>query len=216
MLKTMNVPKVNHDPELAATRLSGNVGSTEIIMKIVSKILLAVVVTTLAAGCGDSNKPTSKWVAAGTAKVNLPQAAFTGDAGAIKLAIAQGANLDEKSADQGNTPLMVAAVFGHTEAAEALIKGGANLNLQDNNGSTALIDAAFFCHADIVKALVKAGADKNLTNKWGATALQSVQAPFEAVQPAYDDLSPVLAQLGMKLDYDQLKADRPKIAKLLE
>ncbi|MEI6075254.1 MAG: ankyrin repeat domain-containing protein [Verrucomicrobiota bacterium] len=185
-------------------------------MKILKILFLPVLAANLLTGCGDSHpkKPVSKWAAAGT--VSLQDAAFNGNVEAINQHIANGSDLNAKDPKTGSTPLISAAVAGQTQAAKALITGGANLNLQNNDGSTALMCAAFFGHADLVRALLQAGADKNLRNKFGSTALESVQVPFESVQGIYDYLGTVLAPAGLKLDYAQIKAERPRIARLLQ
>ena len=92
---------------------------------------LAVGVVLLAAGCSYAMPP-------------LHEAAFTGNTGAIKAAIAAGRNLDAKWDEprrgvEGNyarqiglTPLMMAARTGQLEAARLLVDGGANLYAQVN------------------------------------------------------------------------------------
>jgi hypothetical protein len=59
------------------------------------------------------------------------------------------------------------------------------------------------------------GADKNARNNAGATALESVAGPFDAVKGTYDFLQSVLGPRGLELDYEQIKATRPKIAEML-
>ena len=85
-----------------------------------------------------------------------------------------GANLNEKDQVGGSSPLIIAATFGQTEVAIALIEAGVDINQKNNDGSTALHTAALFCHTDIVKALLDKGADKSVRNHSGATALELV------------------------------------------
>ena len=54
----------------------------------------------------------------------------------MKLLVDRGAKLDEQD-DQGRTALMIAAVLGHTAAAEALLARGADRTLKDKDGKTA-------------------------------------------------------------------------------
>ena len=58
----------------------------------------------------------------------------------------------------------MAVYYGYTATAEALIKAGANLDLQDKNGNTALIVAARYGRTATVEALIKAGANLDLQN----------------------------------------------------
>jgi len=160
----------------------------------------------LFAGCGQPQPPA----------VSLEDAAVQGNVAAIRQHVAAGSNLDARNPQSSATPLIVAAAFGQTAAAKALIQGGANLNLGDKDGGTALHAAAFLCHPEIVQALLEAGADKAARNNAGATALESVEAPFELVVGIYDLLGQVLGPAGLTLDYDRIKAERPRIARLLK
>ena len=145
----------------------------------------------------------------------LITAAALGKTEAAKLLIDAGADLNIKNFD-GSTALHTAAAFGKKEAAKILIDAGADLNLQNNHGATALHTAAFFCRVEIVEALLEKGADKTLKNKTGQTALETVEGPFEDIKSIYDAVDASLKPLGLKLDYDLIKATRPKIAEMLK
>ena len=101
------------------------------------------------------------------------------------------------------------------EAARALIQAGADVNSRGKDGATPLITPAFLCRAEIVRALLDHGADKNAKNNAGATALDSVAGSFDEVKGFYDLLQAALGSVGLKLDYEQIKATRPKIANML-
>ena len=47
------------------------------------------------------------------------------------------------------------------------------------------------------------------------SAYDGVVAPFEAVKPIYDFLQQVMGPLGLQVDYERIKAERPNIAELL-
>jgi len=147
--------------------------------------------------------------------MDLHSAAFLGDLEAIEQHIQAGTDLNEKEPSMGSTALITAAVFGKTEVARALIKGGADVNLKNNEGSTALHTAAFLCRLEIVELLLSNGADKELQNNYGATALQSISAPFSEVKFIYDQFSKDLGPLGLKLDYAYVEATRPVIADMI-
>ncbi|MCB0586316.1 MAG: acyltransferase family protein [Phaeodactylibacter sp.] len=148
--------------------------------------------------------------------VGLHEAVIKGDAEAVRQHIKAGSNLDEKEPSGGSSPLITAAVFGKTEIALLLIDGGADVNFQNNEGSTPLITAAFFCRVKIVEALLANGADQQIRNNAGSTALDAVAAPFEAVKDTYDYFQNTLGSLGLKLDYEQIRKDRPRIAAMLQ
>jgi CubicO group peptidase (beta-lactamase class C family) len=149
-----------------------------------------------------------------TPSVNLHLAALQGNVDVVREHIEAGSNLDEKDA-YGSTPLMVAVTFGRTEVARVLIEAGADLHITNNDGGTPLHTAAFLCRVDIVEALLDAGANKYLRDNFGNTPLQTVSAPFEDVRGIYDTIAQALAPLGLELDYDNIRATRPRIAELL-
>ena len=147
---------------------------------------------------------------------SLHEAAMVGDIQAVRRLIESGADLNEQEASGGSSPLITAATFGHTGVARELIEAGAELNHQNNDGSTPLITAAFFCRTEIVEALLIAGADKSIRNNAGSTALEVVTVPFDAIKNVYDLIGDMLGPFGLKLDYDRIKATRPKIADMLQ
>ena len=60
------------------------------------------------------------------------------DVAAVKSALAAGAEVDPRDADQGSTPLIFAALFGRAEIANLLIAAGADVHATDYNGVDAL------------------------------------------------------------------------------
>jgi ankyrin repeat protein len=148
-------------------------------------------------------------------KTDIHTASLMGDLKAIQQHIKAGSDLNEKD-EYGSTPLIIAATFGKDEIARALIDAGADMNCRNNDGSTPLHVAAFLCRTEIVKMLLENGADKNLQNNFGSTALESVAGPFENVKGVYDQFSKDLGPLGLKLDYQYIKATRPGIAEMLK
>ena len=150
-----------------------------------------------------------------TPNIDIHSATLLGDLDAIQQHIQAGSDLDEKEPTLGSTPLISAAVFGKTEIAKALIEGGADVNLQNNDGSTALHSAAFLCRLEIVEMLLENGADKELLSNFGSTALQSVSPPFADVKYIYEQFSKDLGPLGFKLDYAYVEETRPIIAGML-
>ncbi|MGD8911987.1 MAG: ankyrin repeat domain-containing protein [Candidatus Thiodiazotropha sp.] len=83
------------------------------------------------------------------------------------------------------TPLMKAALNGHTKAVERLIVAGADVNQKDKGGYSSLMLAASNNHPDIIDLLIKAGADINqveMTKGWTALIWASKQGHKEAVE----------------------------------
>lgn len=157
----------------------------------------------------------SKRKAPESASVSLHAAAFQGNLEAIRRHIEAGSDLNERDPSSGGSPLSTAVVFGRTEAAMALIEAGADVNHRNDDGSTPLQSAAFLCRTEIVEILLANGADKDNRNHAGSSALESVAGPFEDVEAGYDHVRAILEPLGVEMDYERIKATRPKIAEML-
>jgi ankyrin repeat protein len=108
----------------------------------------------------------------------------------VKILIAHGADVNARSAlvkpetphpPNGNlvseqpkgglTPLLFAAREGALDAAQALVKAGADLNLAEPDGITPLIIAIINGHYDLAGVLLESGANPNILDKYGRTAL---------------------------------------------
>ena len=176
-------------------------------------------------GCGQ-DEATSPVMDAGAA-VALPEkevvlapsikildAAWEGDVDAVRQHIAAGTDLNTRGED-GGTPLHAVAAKGNDEVAILLIDAGADLNAKKADGGTALHSAAFFCREKIVRVLLANGADKTILNGVGGTAYDGVAGSFEDVKPIYDLVLQIMGPLGLELDYERIKAERPNIAELL-
>ena len=185
-----------------------------------SPVTLALIFLLAIGGCGGQGdkkagqKDTDAYIPEAP-EITLHVAALTGNLDAVNAHIIAGSDLNEKD-EYGSTPLITAATYWKTDVALALIEAGADLNLQSDEGSTPLHTAAFFCRTGIVKALLEGGADRTIKNAYGSTPYESVEVPFEAVKPVYDQLSKDLGPLGLRLDYGKIESTRPEIAKMLQ
>ena len=147
------------------------------------------------------------------ASVDIWKAAAEGKLDAIKQQLAAGTDVNAKAPTIGVTPLMAAAITGQSDAARLLLAKGAKPDIKNNEGTTALHMAAFFGHTEIVKALLGKGADVNLRNDKWETPLDTVDDPWsEELQGVYQAIG---GYLKLKLDFEKIKAARPKIAALL-
>jgi uncharacterized protein len=96
-------------------------------------------------------------------------AAYNDDARAIRLLAENGAALDPVA--EGSTPLLAAVQWNRFNAAEELLKRGADPNYQDSKGTTALhcmlkkgADKRYF------RMFLRSGARTDIPNKAGVTA----------------------------------------------
>lgn len=181
---------------------------------IFSTSLLALVLLIGLGACNKSNETDGASSKTEAPRMSIQEAAFFGNANAVKGHIQAKSDLNEKDA-YGSTPLHIAATFDKTQVAILLINGGADINATGGDGSTPLHTAAFFGRVEIVKALLAKNPDTSARNNYNSTALESVSAPFEAIKPFYDQMSKDLGPLGLKLNYEELKANRVTIAELI-
>ena len=69
--------------------------------------------------------------------VPLTQAVTSGDAAAVNAVLANGADVNERTGG-GQTPLILATIFGHTHLIPLLLEAGADPHLRDNLGLNAV------------------------------------------------------------------------------
>ncbi|WP_169310629.1 ankyrin repeat domain-containing protein [Treponema brennaborense] len=73
--------------------------------------------------------------------------------------------------DDGQTPLHLAAIQGHTGITEYLLERGAVTGAQDISGATPLHEAVRYGNTDIARLLLKAGANVNARDNLGKTPI---------------------------------------------
>ena len=76
----------------------------------------------------------------------------------------------EKKNQFGETPLAIAAHFGHLKKVRCLLLSGAEINSEDFFGRTPLYRASLRGHEEVVKYLLMCGARKDMKNEDGFTA----------------------------------------------
>ncbi len=88
----------------------------------------------------------------------LFQAVAKGDIGAVRVLLANGADLDAKD-DRGDTPLIVAAGNHNIAAVKLLIAKGADISARNNYEETALIEAARSMDPELLRVLLDGSPD---------------------------------------------------------
>lgn len=100
----------------------------------------------------------------------LLYAAQRGDAPAIGRLLKEPVDLDPRDA-QGRTPLMLATLGNHLEAARVLIEAGADVNAKDARQDSPYLYAGASGLNEILRLTLAHGADLTSTNRYGGTAL---------------------------------------------
>lgn len=118
----------------------------------------------------------------GLVAINLPSpdgfsalgfAAFFGQLEAVKILIANHADVNQPSANDFKvTPLHSACAISNYDIAKYLLEHGANVNAKQQSGVTPLHSAAHNGQLEIISLLVNFGADINAKMENGKTPLQ--------------------------------------------
>jgi ankyrin repeat protein len=94
-----------------------------------------------------------------------------------------------------------------------LIEHGADVNAISNDGGVPLHGAAFFSEYDAVELLLTSGANPNIINNDGYTPTDITAAPWnDEIQDIAEFWS---GWLGLSIDIEQVKSNRPKVTLLL-
>lgn len=97
----------------------------------------------------------------------------------------------EKSMDRGGfAALHYAAREGCVECARELVKGGADIDIEDGQGTTPLVLAIMNLRFDVAKYLIEAGADVNLWDRFGVTPLYAAVDVNRIPQGGRPDVPP--------------------------
>jgi ankyrin repeat protein len=127
--------------------------------------IFTIILTTQA--CAKPSKPISD---------NIMVNVMNGNLEGVKKCIEKGQSVETRDG-AGQTALILAASFRHSDVVEYLVKKGADVNAKTKEGFTALMAAASSepykgnYNLDIVEYLIKKGAEVNAKTNDGTTAL---------------------------------------------
>jgi ankyrin repeat protein len=122
----------------------------------------------------------------------LHWAATFNQSDAVKLLLANKANMNLKVQKYGWTPLRLAVIHGHMATAEALLNGGADPNLKDEENIPLLNQAVIRGKKEMIELLLDKKADLNKKDSEGETALD------EAEEQGNKEIIEFLRQHGAK------------------
>ena len=101
---------------------------------------------------------------------DLLAAAASGDADAVRAAIAAGAEVDVRD-DHRRTPLLHAAEGDHTAAARVLVAAGADPDAQDDQLASPWLVTGVTGSVEMMRILLPAGPDLTLRNRYGGVSV---------------------------------------------
>ena len=110
----------------------------------------------------------------GNINEDLIDAAGKGDDAAVKELLAQGADANaasEEEGQEGQLAFILAAGHGHDAVVQSLIGGGADIEIRDSEQRTPLMAAAASGHAGTVQVLLAAGAEVEAQDNRKRTAV---------------------------------------------
>ena len=110
----------------------------------------------------------------------------------VEVLLVNKANFSLKVARFGWTPLRLAVLHGHLETAKALGKGGADVNLKDDEEMPLLSQAVNLGNREMVVFLLAQKAEVNAKDGEGDTALD------EAIETGHKEIAEILRQHGGK------------------
>ena len=151
------------------------------------------------AGTGDMARMTT--LLANGAQVNaidaqgnsaLLNAAREGEVEIARLLLKAGAYVDGRGGTM--SPLVAAALRGHTILVRLLIRNDANVNAVGENELSALMNAVKLNRPEVVKVLIEAGANTRVFDRAGDNLL------VVAVSENYSDMLALLLKLGVNPD----------------
>ncbi|WP_328320632.1 ankyrin repeat domain-containing protein [Streptomyces sp. NBC_00388] len=97
-------------------------------------------------------------------------AAGTGDATAVRAALAAGADREARDA-HGRTALLLASLGDHAGAARVLVAEGADPDAQDHRDDSPWLATGVTGSVEMMRVLLAAGPDLELRNRFGGIAL---------------------------------------------
>ena len=84
--------------------------------------------------------------------------------------------------DDGQTPLHIASIFGHTPVIRYLLENNALTNVQDSSGASPLHEAVRYGRYEIAQLLLQASADPNARDNLGKTPILLIMPEEQRAQ----------------------------------
>ncbi|MFF0449037.1 ankyrin repeat domain-containing protein [Streptomyces sp. NPDC004609] len=100
----------------------------------------------------------------------LLEAARTGDAEGVAAALREGAEIEARD-EQQRTPLLLASLGDHVEAARVLVAAGADPDAQDDRVDSAWLVTGVTGSVAMMRALLPARPDVTLRNRFGGVSV---------------------------------------------
>lgn len=158
-------------------------------------VLQLVVLLVFLIGCGTSGDEDS------VRRSDLWRFAALGNVDGIQQLIQRGTDLDALDPIYSMSALGMASVYGQPAVVQALIDGGADLNVRNAEQGTPILGAAFFGRTNCLQILLDHGADPVLANQDGVTPIFATYGNRQTTQMIAD-------LLQMDIDLDEVDQGR--------
>ena len=145
---------------------------------------------------------------ANPAREDICYAAKTGNIDALSGHLKSATDINSRDRKFGITPLAWAALAGHAEIAELLLRGGADVNAKNRDAGTALHGAAFFGRIEVAALLLDNGANTNAKHESGDTPLDSAKVDWETTEF-------IAGLLDIEIDRREVERGRAEVEALL-
>jgi hypothetical protein len=140
----------------------------------------------------------------------LERSIASGSVARVKRHLKIGARVNRLHPENGMTPLASAALHGHLEIIDFLLKNKADVKKPNRDGNTALHNAAFMCRSEIVSALLKNGASATTRNHRRESPIDVVSGDWsKSLGDLYRYLNTVVAH---KTNLEELHEQRKGVA----
>lgn len=116
--------------------------------------------------------------------------------------LAQGASVHEVNSS-GQTALMVAIHYSHTDIAAKILDAGASVHARDNQDNTPLIWCGYMGNTEIALRLLRAGASLDASNSIGRSVLT------QAANKGYDEFLGAVIGWGCDPDHIDRRGETP-------
>jgi peptidoglycan/LPS O-acetylase OafA/YrhL len=146
---------------------------------------------------------------AGPSRAEMFDAVVADDLQALETLLRAGHDANALHPQWGISPLMLSALLNRSEAAEALLRAGADVSARGQDGGTALHAAAFLGSADVARVLLEHGAGPEARNLRG-------ESPADVLSVDWPTTRLIAGMLRIPVEEAQVREGRQRVLEELQ